>query len=102
MEHALDPDRGDGGALKRRQQHPAKRVAESQPEAALERLGDEGRPAARFSRAWVSRSDLSRCRLLLVQTSECQRRVGSHPDLAAPYEHYAAIGRPPSIASLAS
>ena len=46
VKHALDPDRGDGGALERREKHAPQRVAESQPEAALQRLSDEGRLAA--------------------------------------------------------
>ena len=46
VQHALDLDRGDGGALQRGEQHAAQRVAERQAEAALERLGDEGRLAA--------------------------------------------------------
>ncbi len=43
MQHAVDLDGGDGSAAQRRQQHAAKRVAERQAEAALERLGDERR-----------------------------------------------------------
>src|SRR5205814_1000861 len=35
---ALDLDRGDGGALERREQHAAQRVAEGVAEAAVERL----------------------------------------------------------------
>jgi hypothetical protein len=46
VQPALDLDRGDGGALERRQQDAPQRIAERQPEAALERLGDEGRLAA--------------------------------------------------------
>ena len=46
VKHAVDLDRGDGGALERAQQHPAKRVAERHSEAALERLGDEHGAAA--------------------------------------------------------
>jgi hypothetical protein len=41
VQHALDLDRGDGGALERRQQHAAQAVAEREAEAALERFGDE-------------------------------------------------------------
>ena len=41
VQHAVDMHRGDGGALQRRQQHAAQRVAERQAEAALERLGDD-------------------------------------------------------------
>ena len=41
VQHAFDLDRGDRGALKRRQQHAAQRVAERHSEAALQRLGDE-------------------------------------------------------------
>ena len=48
MQHALDLDRGDGRALKRRQQHAAQRVAERQAEAALERFGRDGRRLAGF------------------------------------------------------
>jgi hypothetical protein len=39
--------RGHGGALQRRQQHAAQRIAERQAEAALQRLGDDGGDAAR-------------------------------------------------------
>jgi hypothetical protein len=46
MEHAVDLDRGDGGALKRAEEHPAERVAESHPEPALQGLGDEHCAAA--------------------------------------------------------
>ena len=49
VQHALDLDRGDRGALERGQQHPAQRVAERQAEAALQRLGDEGGLAARVA-----------------------------------------------------
>jgi hypothetical protein len=41
VKHALDLDRGDGGALERGEEHPAQRVAERHPETALQRLGDE-------------------------------------------------------------
>ena len=44
VQHALDLDRGDRGALERGEQHAAQRVAERQAEAALERLGDERWP----------------------------------------------------------
>ena len=46
MQHAVDLDRGDGGALKRGEEHAAQRVAERHAEAALERFGDEGGAAA--------------------------------------------------------
>ena len=42
VQNALDLDRGHRRTLQRRQQHAAKRVAERQSEAALERLGDDG------------------------------------------------------------
>jgi hypothetical protein len=45
VENALDLDRGHRRALERRQQHATQRVAERQAEAALERLGDDGRAA---------------------------------------------------------
>src|SRR3546814_13665250 len=45
MQHTLDLHRGDGGALERGEEDAAQRVAERQAEAALERLGDEGRLA---------------------------------------------------------
>ena len=48
VQHAVDMDRGDRRALQRRQQNAAQRVAERQAEAALERLGDDGRDAARI------------------------------------------------------
>ena len=41
MQHAVDMHRGDGRALQRGKQHAAKRVAEGEPETALERLGDD-------------------------------------------------------------
>src|SRR6185312_14555197 len=51
MKHAVDLDRGDGGALERAEEHPAERVTESHPEAALQRLGDEGGAAAAIAPA---------------------------------------------------
>jgi len=42
VQHALDLDRGHRRALQRGQQHAAKRVAQGQPEAALQRFGDDG------------------------------------------------------------
>ena len=48
VQHAVDLDRGDRGALQRRQQHAAQRVAERHAEAALERLGDDRRDALRI------------------------------------------------------
>ena len=48
VQHAVDVDRGDRGALQRGEQHAAQRVAERLAEAALERLGDDGRDAARI------------------------------------------------------
>ena len=45
MQHVVDLDRRDGRALQRGQQHAAQRIAERQAEAALERLGDDGRGA---------------------------------------------------------
>jgi hypothetical protein len=41
VKHALDLDRGDRGALKRREQYAAQAVAERHAEAALQWLGDE-------------------------------------------------------------
>ena len=46
MKHAVHLDRGYGGALKRAEEHAAKRVAERHSEAALQRLGDEHAAAA--------------------------------------------------------
>ena len=43
VEHVVDLDAGDRGALYRGQEHPAQRVADRGPETALERLG--GKPA---------------------------------------------------------
>ena len=48
VQHALDLDRGDGGALQRRQQHAAQRIAQRQAEAALQRFGGDGGDAARI------------------------------------------------------
>jgi hypothetical protein len=45
MQNALDLNRGDRRALQRREQHAPKRVAESQSEAALQRLSDDRRCA---------------------------------------------------------
>jgi hypothetical protein len=45
VQHVLDLDRGDRGALQRGEQHAAQRVAQRQAEAALQRFGDEGRLA---------------------------------------------------------
>ena len=42
VQHAVDLHRGDRGALQRRQQDAADRVAERHAEAALQRLGDDG------------------------------------------------------------
>ena len=47
---------GDGRALQRGQQHAAQRVAERQAEAALERLGDDGRGRDRDRRRARSRA----------------------------------------------
>jgi hypothetical protein len=51
VQHALDLDRGDGGALQRGQEHAAQRVAERQAEAPLQRLGHERRLATRIAAA---------------------------------------------------
>ena len=59
MQHAVDLHGGDGRALQRGEQHAAQRVAERQAEAALERLGDDGREA----RAVAAGSDLELVRL---------------------------------------
>ena len=49
---ALDLDRGDCGALERREQHAAQRVAERVAEAAVERLDHEDAPVLLTS-SWV-------------------------------------------------
>jgi hypothetical protein len=41
VQHALDLDRGDRGALERGEEHPAQRVAERDAEPALQRLHDD-------------------------------------------------------------
>jgi len=41
VQHAVNLHGGDGGALQRRQQNPAQRIAEGDAEAALEGLGDD-------------------------------------------------------------
>jgi hypothetical protein len=41
VQHAADLHRGDRGALERREQHAPQRVAEREPEPALERLAGE-------------------------------------------------------------
>ena len=43
VQHAVDMHRGDRRALKRGKQHAAKRIAEGQPETALERLSHDER-----------------------------------------------------------
>ena len=43
VEHTLDLDRGHGGALQRRQQDPAHRIAQRQPESTLQRFGNDRR-----------------------------------------------------------
>ena len=48
MQHAVDLNGGNGRALKRGHQHAAKRVAEGEAEAALERLGDDRRETLRI------------------------------------------------------
>jgi len=42
VQHAVDLYGLDGGALQRRQQHAAERIAESHAEATLQRFGDHG------------------------------------------------------------
>jgi hypothetical protein len=49
VQHAVDMHRRDGGALQRRQQHAAESVAEREPEAALKRIGHDGRQARRVA-----------------------------------------------------
>ena len=46
VQHAVDLDRGDRGALERGEEHAAQRVAQRHSEAALQRLGDEHGAAA--------------------------------------------------------
>ena len=48
MQHALNLDRGDGGALKRGEQHAAERIAQGEAETALQRFGGDGRDFARL------------------------------------------------------
>ncbi len=50
VQHAIDMHRGDGGALQRRQQHAAKRIAEREPKAALKRFGDDRGETLRVAR----------------------------------------------------
>ena len=52
VQHAVDLNRGDRGALQRLKQNAAQRVAERQTEAALERLGNDHGMRAR-SRAGI-------------------------------------------------
>ena len=61
MQDAVNVDGGDGRALERGQQHATQRVAERQAEAALERLGNDRRHAARI---------VARDHLELVRTDE--------------------------------
>ena len=46
MQNIVDLHGSDRGALQRRHQHAAQRVAEREAETTLERLGDEGRAAS--------------------------------------------------------
>src|SRR5271170_7222949 len=48
VQHAVDVDRCDRGALKRRQQHATQRIAERLAKAALQRLRDHGGDAPRI------------------------------------------------------
>src|SRR6516165_8791743 len=48
MQDPINLDGGDRGALQRRQQNPAQRIAERQAKAALERLGHDRGHASRF------------------------------------------------------
>ena len=50
MQHAVDLHSGHRGALQRGQQHAAQRVAKGHAEAALQRLGDDGRDTRRDRR----------------------------------------------------
>ena len=59
VQHAVDMHRRHRRALERGQEHAAQRVAERRAEAALERLGDDGRDALRI----VARRDLELVRL---------------------------------------
>src|SRR5208337_4809148 len=54
VQHAIDVDRSDRGALQRREQHAPQRVAEGLAEAALERLGDACADGSRYA-GWGSR-----------------------------------------------
>ena len=47
MDNAINLDGGNGGALKRREQNAAERVAERHTETALERLSHDARLAGR-------------------------------------------------------
>lgn len=46
MQNAVDVDRGHGGALERRKEDAAQRIAQRRAEATLQRLGHEGGDAA--------------------------------------------------------
>ena len=59
VQHAVDMDRRDSGALQRRQQDAAQRVAERRAEATLERLRNDRRDALRI----VARRNLELVRL---------------------------------------
>ena len=59
VQDTFDLDRGDGGTLKRGQQHAAQRVAESETKAALKRFGNHGRDPLRI----VARLDVELVRL---------------------------------------
>ena len=57
VEHVLDLDARHRRTLQRRQQHAAQRVAERQPKATLQRLGDERRAALRVGRRLLLERD---------------------------------------------
>ena len=66
VQHAVDLNRRDRGALQRRQQHATQRVAQRDAEAALERLGDDRRLAVRPSRPAATSSFCGLIKLLPV------------------------------------
>jgi hypothetical protein len=48
VQHVLDLDRRDRSPLKRREQHPAQRIAEGKTKATLKRFGNESRATLRI------------------------------------------------------
>ena len=79
MKHAVDLNPRDGRSLQRRQHDPPERVAERDPETALERFGrDDRRPAGIAPRLQVELAGLDESLPILVR-ERCGHRLVSIP-----------------------